>query len=287
MFRRLASSVLAVGVLGMLAVPAYSATQVFQNTWNFDATDSGANPDFFKTGAVNTPAASTTFTAGANTHLAPGTHDGLLGPYGNTAGLEPLAFQSPGVHVTVGSGSYNAVTISFQLWVINTWDGNNTAGGLGPDYFQVGVSSGGAGSFVAPVTACGGSSSVFCESFANGAGSQSYSGAAAYNGYGQGSGTFGNTLAPSGYSIYNITLTEVPVTPVGGQITVFFAGWQNQSSSDESWALSNVSITGLLVDGNGPGPGPGPGEIPEPSTMVLGGLGLAFIAFASKKFRKS
>lgn len=296
MFRKLAFSVLAVAVLGILVIPAYSATEVFQHQWNFDASDVPAGSPAFRTQGGpggDTFAFTSTFTAGPNTHLPDGSTVGLLGPYGNdTTGL-PYAVQATTAYVTVGTADhdYDLVTITFQLWIINTWDGDGEIDStLGPDFFQVGISSGNASAFVAPASACDATDSdvVLCETFRNGPGAQSFPDAPFYNGYGAGSGSFTSVLARDGYSIYNITLTEVPVSPTGGQITLYFRGWQNQETSDESWAISNVNLTALLSNGDpGPGPGPGDPEIPEPSTIVLGGLGLAFIAFASKRYRKA
>lgn len=289
MFRKLAFSVLVVAVLGILVAPAHSATDVFEHQWNFDASDVGVNPLFYVLGTTNQLAFTSTFTAGANTHLPSGDTVRILGPFANDGFSAPIALQTQGVHVTVGTASdtYDGVSISFQLWAINTWDGNDTNPDLGPDYFQVGVSSGNASALVAPATACAGTGVALCETFQNGTGTQSFPGAPTYNGYQQGSGSFGNTIAANGYSLYDITLTELPVTPTGGQITIYFRGWQNQSSADESWAIGNLTVTTHLL-GSGPGPiDPDPGAIPEPSTFVLGGLGLAFIAFASRRYRRA
>jgi hypothetical protein len=286
MLRKLALSALFAAVLGVLAAPGYAATEVFTHEWNFDASDIGVNPVIYKIGAPLSIANKTVWTAGPDTHLPSGTQVNLLGPFGNDNNNAPLVNQASGVHTTVGTSgdTYNAVTITFQLWIINTWDGDDNSAGLGPDFFQVGVVG---GDSVGTPTLCD-STSVLCETFQNGAGSQSFPDAPFYSGYLGGGGSFNpgfGDVAYDGYSIFTITLTEVPVSPIDGKLTVYFRGWQNQQSYDESWAISNLKITALQVENGGPGPGPEP--VPEPSTMLLGGLGLAFIAIASKRLRKN
>lgn len=289
------STVLAVMVLCFLALPGFGATTVYDFTYNFDASDSLSNPLItrFFSGGDNAAAARTTWTS---QDLS--TTDRLLGPFGNTndAFISPLATEARGVRLTLGTAggpAFSAVTISFQLWAINTWDGNSTTNG--PDHFQVGVTGGSV--FSAPTSACSagpGSASLFCPTLANTGATGSIAPDVVRTG--AQAGFFVNPALPqqgiaaNGVSIYNISITNAPVTPVNGQLIVWFAGWQDQGTLNEAWAINSLRVTALSSVGNGNGNGNGNGGdpvIPEPSTMVLGGLGLALLLIARGKAKKA
>lgn len=298
MIKRFAFSVVAVMVMCLLAIPAYSATTVFSHNWNFDASDAFlGNPDFYRfhpdLPGVNA-AATSTWTSQNLSQT-----EGLLGPFGNTQSFftAPLASQARGVYVTIGTplgAAFNSVTISFQLWALNSWNGNDTS--FGPDHFQVGISTGGAALFNAPTSACGvgaGSTSIACPTIANDGWTGSVAPttvvAPADKGFFQDPALAQQGIAENGFSIYDFTFT-VPVTTTNNQVTIWLAGWQDQETFNESWALSRFSVTALSGEngggGNGGGNGGG-GEIPEPSTMALGGLGLMLLAFARRKASKA
>ncbi|MCU0227345.1 MAG: PEP-CTERM sorting domain-containing protein [Bryobacterales bacterium] len=300
MIKRFATSVVAVMVLCFLALPAFSATTVFSHTWNFDASDAFLpNPNFHRFGVgLEGPtqyAASTTNWTSQDLS----TTQGLLGPFGNSDSgtTNPLASFARGVYVTIGTpmgATFNSVTISFQLWAINSWNGNSTT--AGPDHFQVGVSSGGFSNFAPPTTACStgaGSTSVACPTVANagwtGSATPTTVVAPADKGFFTDPAINQQSMAANGFSIFDFTFT-VPVTTINNQVTIWLAGWQNEGTFNESWALSNFTVTALSGENGGGGPG-GPGgpggEIPEPSTLALGGLGLALIALARRKSAKA
>ncbi len=299
MIKRFAFSVVAVTVLCFLALPAFSATTVFSHTWNFDASDAFLpNPSFNRFGVgLEGPlqyAASTTTWTSQNLSST----EGLLGPFGNSDSTvtNPLASYARGVYVTIGTpmgAAFNAITISFQLWAINSWNGNSTT--FGPDHFQVGVSTGGFSAFAPPTSACStgaGSTSIACETVANdgwtGSATPTTIIAPEDKGFFTSPGIGQQNMAENGISIFDFTFT-VPVTTTNNQVTIWLAGWQDQETFNESWALSNFTVTALSGDVNngggngGNGGNGGGGEIPEPSTLALGGLGLALLAFARRK----
>ena len=120
-----------------------------------------------------------------------------------------------------GLASHTGVEITFDLAIIDSWDGN--VGGVGPDFFNVKVDG----------------ASALSETFSTfNLGDQSYAGVPT---------VFGLNLAQSSWAdaAYRITLS-VPHT--GGTLSLdWFAsgsGWQ--AGADESWAIDNlkVDITG-------------------------------------------
>lgn len=149
--------------------------------------------------------------------------------------------------------AHDALTLDFDLYIIESWDGNGPSGG-GADYFGVEIDG----------------TQVLYTNFAQyvGRNTQAYpnnggalgdggtfapkTGAYAQNHLGYGTGNFGD-------STYRISLTLAHDAPYA---TVRFTSLQSQSLSDESWGLDNVSVSITPV--------------PEPSAwaMLAGGLGL-------------
>lgn len=275
-------------VMGVLVTPAHTAPAVFDHQWDFSAANVG-NPGIQTIVGINGTAGTRLWTAGANSHVASGTEIGLLGPFAAVLPFEYVGNSEiqylRGVRITLGTPGgedFDHVTVSFQLWVINSWDGSD--GGLnGPDYFQVGVSSNVGANFIAPTAPCAtgaGNFSLSCETYSNLGLAAGSAGAPTHEVGGDGRGSFSSTIASNGYSIYDINLVNVPVSSVNGQMTLFLMGWQNQGALDESWAISNLQITGFAGDN---GNGNGGGEIPEPSTLVLGGIGLLLLGLARRR----
>jgi hypothetical protein len=275
-------------VMGLLVLPASASNTVFDYQYDFSAANPGLPMIQTIAPAINGTAGTRIWTAGDNGHVANGTEIGLLGPFADTTPFEFVGGNemqyARGVRITLGTAGgteFNFVTISFQLWVLNTWDGNDGNPALGPDFFQVGISSNVNGSFIAPTSACGtgaGNASLSCETYSN-LGNTPGSATPTFQVSGEGRGSFSSTIANNGYSLYDINLTNVPVTSVNGQMTAFLIGWQNQGAFDESWAISNLRIAGFEDENGGSNGDP---VIPEPSTIVMAGLGLAFLAFARK-----
>jgi hypothetical protein len=159
--------------------------------------------------------------------------------------------------LTLGSlPAHSSVTLSFDLAVIDSWDGN--AGGVGPDIFNVRING---------VLA-------FSETFTNLAAShgftQSYAGAPFV------SATGGNLAQNSGWqdSAYALSLT-VPDTASGLTIEWFASGSGWQAGIDESWAVDNVRVDVAAS------------AVPEGgSTLALMGLVMAGLGMAHARAGK-
>ena len=144
------------------------------------------------------------------------------------------------VTLTAGQGMAT-VTISFDLYIIGTWDGAGLQG-FGGDFWQIAVSRNG-----------GPLENVFHTSFSNQAtkpqnfpkqidGGTSPNGRGAYLinalGYPKASGKF-----DVGDAIYRLSYTVSNPTR-GAMVFYFQTTTPLQSLSDESWGLDNVSVTG-------------------------------------------
>lgn len=296
MLRNARNLVMAGVVLGLLVIPAFSATVIPTTTYNFDASDTAVTATF-KNGA-NTTLTNTTLTGTAASHLGNGVTDGVLGPFGNSAVGIVKNNQVVKMTLTSPGPSFNAITLSFDLWVFSSWDGNgwiyNPPGGgapqsYTPDQFQVALTS-------PSGTTCTGS--ALCTTFA-----QSYTGVTQNYGGTNSPGTtgslysrpfsgsnyfstsgFNNQYTSNGYALYRIDLGTINVGSSVTSLDVYFRGLFSgtlQAGSDESWAISRVQYSASGADVGGGG------EIPEPSTIVLGGLGLALLALAKMRNRKA
>lgn len=178
----------------------------------------------------------------------------FLGEFGNTTVALNLN----------GLPSHGAVTVSFDLFVIRSWDGNNS--GTGPDHWSISVGDSGSQSVVLDAT------------FANVVGAQqsypdsspsnhpAHTGAAEVNTLGYFT-AFGNPVD----SIYNLSFT-IPHTA-----TAFRAVFGSQNVSDglldETWGIDNVQVSVSAV--------PEPGEY-----AAAFGLGLAGFALWRRRSRK-
>lgn len=298
MFRILSNLVVAGLVLGLLVIPAFSATVIATTTYNFDASDPVAGTAVFRNGA-NVVLNNTTLVGTAASHLGAGGTDGILGPFGNSTVGIVQNNQIVAMTITSPGPAFNAITLNFDLWVFNSWDGNGwvyQGVTYTPDQFQVAI-----GGSTPTGSSCVGSAlcTTFAQPFAGL--SQSFPGTytdpATSNNPGMtgasitrspsGSNYFSNVGFDSnstfaGYSIYSINLGTINLgTPVTS-ITIYFRGLFSgslQTGNDESWGLGRVQYSALGPDVNG--------EIPEPSTIVLGGLGLALLALAKMRSRKA
>lgn len=301
MLRNLRYLVTAGAVLGLLAVPAFSATVIATTTYNFDASDTGTTATFKNGGGgALTPVA---LVGTAASHLGAGGTDGILGPFGNSA--VGLVQNNQVVQMTITSPgpAFNAITLNFDLWVFNSWDGDGWtythSDGVShyytPDQFQVAV-----GGSMPSGQSCTGSAlcTTFAMDYSDPALHQSYggpnsapmTGAATTRpgsnspyfqnpGFGMGPGGSAGGTAPyteRGYAIYNINLGTLNLGSPVTSLTIYFRGLfsgELQTGWDESWGLGRVQYSAT-------GPDVGNGEIPEPSTIALGGLGLALLALA-------
>jgi hypothetical protein len=160
------------------------------------------------------------------------------------------------------SGGYSSYSVSYDIYAINTVDGDGPYGGnstSNPDSFSVATNAG---------------ATLENYSFANyGGDSQNYpapgspdqSGAAATGQLGYGSGSeatyaFSETFGPS-----------------AGPTQLIFTGNTNQDAGDESFGVDNIVVTGAPILTSG---------VPEPGVWVMMLAGVAMMGAAIRFNRK-
>lgn len=184
------------------------------------------------------------------------------------------------------------VSLSFDLYLLRTWDGGTSSTFGGPDTFVYGYTRGQA------------STDVLSASFSNGAGSQTYCPGTQLTSC---EATFGSVLAAKNNLGFTVArdphgpgpavgepfslLYEIPGTPIqytgGGDITFYFlsrglqlvasnefpnltANAQVPAVADESWGISGVRVTYTVA-------------VPEPATWMLVLCGMALLALSARR----
>lgn len=160
----------------------------------------------------------------------------------------------------LGSGT-NLITLTFDFYAVDSWDGTGTTPTLGPDQF--GVSSDGGSSWLEEWEL--GTNELLSQT----AGGNNYS-AEIIQLWGVGNWNRTDKL------FENMTVSFMHT---GDSLDLTFKGWLLQGLGDESWLLDNVSVTS-----SGMGGGSSSSPVPEPSTVFLLGSGLlGLVGFKRKK----
>lgn len=177
--------------------------------------------------------------------LTPSGSRGFLGEFGNETVSLPLS-NLPG---------HDTITISFDLYIIRSWDGNVLTPGVGPDIWSTGMLHDGmdehtflAASFANQPTSHNRSQSY---PLAYGDGnSPMYAGAMEVNSLG---------YQHLEYSLSSVYHMEFTMEHMGSTAEFWFRAQGLQHLADESWGLDNVRVN---VSG-----------VPAPGALALLGLG--------------
>lgn len=174
----------------------------------------------------------------------------FLGEFGNDTVSLNLSGLTP----------HNALTLSFDLYLIRTWDGSSsgTAFDFGNDSFKVAVGSG-------PV--------LLDQTFSNGNPAGQSFGPAAINPQFTGAAetyslgyvvTDGMPAPQVMDSVYKLSYTFAHATD---HLTLNFSGYGLQAMSDESWGLDNVQVS----------------MVPEPAAAPMFALGMLALAWRVRR----
>jgi len=157
--------------------------------------------------------------------------------------------------------AHTSITVSFDLYVIHTWDGNWHSGDQGPDHWKLAVDGGPTlldTTFSNDHPNSRGDGQAYPENWTSGMTPHPpRTGATEVNTLGY---TYMYGTQPGGPmdSVYTLNYT---FAHSGTNVTLEYSAWNLQGITDESWGLDNVTVT----------------AIPEPATLsllALGGLAL-------------
>lgn len=138
-----------------------------------------------------------------------------------------LGFSNETVTLSLDLDSHASVTISFDGYFINSWDGNGDSGN-GPDIFNLNV--------------YGSGSDLLNTTFSNTGNSTTQAYPGTYPGASNASGTGAAESDTLGYatdSVYNFCFT---FPHAGSVLMLHFSASGLQGQSDESWGLDNVVV---------------------------------------------
>lgn len=156
-----------------------------------------------------------------------------------------------------GIGSHNGLLIEFDFMAIDSWDGSTTAGGSVPsDFFNVTVDT-------------GVEFSETVDAFVESDGSITTSTDASLLTHGTNQGF---TSWPD--AAYQISLLVAGHTASTATVSFSAGGNGWQGGGDESWGIDNLRISAISTV-----------AVPEPSILVLLGIGLAGIGFARNRMK--
>lgn len=227
-------------------------------------------------GGVGAEWSISTFGGGVGLDVAPADANRLF--LGRNDGVN-LGFSNDVVKLDLsGLAAHDKVTVTFDVYVINSWDGNGPLGNFccGPDMFGVSLADVTPGSATGMLTTFANiDASERPEVGATGA-LQSYPqpfpnlpGAAAFSGAFE-VGTLGYDFFGGGAgdddSVYRISLT---FDHTASNLALSFFGTGLQDLGDESWGLDNVSVS---LSGPAPVPLPAPALLLGSALLGLGAL---------------
>lgn len=147
-------------------------------------------------------------------------------------GTETVTLTIPAADIPAGT---TALTISFELFVIRSWDGNHGGGGSGPDRWSLTLGSG----------LC-----LLDTTFSNNVPNTAFAGQAYPGVFGTGQfdphtgtaevNTLGFTFG--GEMMDSVYRPRFTFSYTGGDVVLHFAGALTTPGSDESWGLDNVEV---------------------------------------------
>ena len=157
--------------------------------------------------------------------------------------------------------AHTQVTVSFDLYIIQSWDGNGAWGG-GPDNWQL-KADGKNLLYTNFANYANGNTQAYSSQLApygSGGSNDPMSGAFTTNHLGYGTGDWGDTTYRFSFTFDHTAST----------LDLAFISYQGQLPGDEGWGLDNVSVVT---------------SVPEPSTGLLLGIGgIALYAFSRRKY---
>lgn len=174
---------------------------------------------------------------------------GFLGEFGNDTVVLPLN----------NLAGHSEVTLSFDLYILRSWDGNNTHPGVGPDIWSVGAMHGEMGEHVLLATTFSAQpmshnrAQAYPLAYGDG-NSPMYAGASEVNSLG-----YIHTNRDMEYALSSVYHMSFTFEHSESSLELWFRAAGLQSLADESWGLDNVNVS---ING-----------VPAPGAVALLGLG--------------
>lgn len=165
-----------------------------------------------------------------------------------------------------GLAAHSSITVSFDLYIIQSMDGNGPYGG-GPDVWK--LDANGVNLLTTTFANFSGDTQSYSAATPNGLGytNAPYSGAFATNHLGFGTGDYGDAT-------YRLSYT---FASTAANLAIAFTSLQTQGPGDEGWGLDNVSVTSDATSM------PPVAAVPEPANAMLLLVGFGAIGFVLRR----